>query len=139
MKNKSAFTLIELMVVLGLIVVLTLAGVVSYSVLRPKTRDQRRKTDMELIRAALEMYKADNNGYYSDNMYDGSLISYLAGGVVPTDPKDGSNYDYQASGPLGFSTSYCLQTCLEVDAGNTNPVCTASACVVGDPYLLSSP
>lgn len=63
MPRNNAFTMIELMVVISIIGILTAIGVVSYVTTQKNARDSRRKADLEELRTALEMYKADH-GYY---------------------------------------------------------------------------
>lgn len=64
MKNKqSGFTFIELLVVITIIGILAAIGMASYRSANIRSRDTKRKADMEQIRSALEMYRADNSTY----------------------------------------------------------------------------
>ncbi|MFH0979716.1 MAG: prepilin-type N-terminal cleavage/methylation domain-containing protein, partial [Candidatus Roizmanbacteria bacterium] len=60
---KKSFTLIEVLVVVGIIGLLTSIAVASYSRMGQQSRDARRKTDLEQIRSALEMYRSNNDEY----------------------------------------------------------------------------
>lgn len=62
-KLKSGFTLIELLIAVGIIIIISGAGLVNYSRIRRRARDSRRQTDFEQIRGALEIYKADHGAY----------------------------------------------------------------------------
>jgi len=64
---KKSFTLIEILVVATIIALLATAATITYAQLTKQSRDARRKTDLEQIRAALEMYRSNNNQYYPYN------------------------------------------------------------------------
>jgi len=61
--KRRGFTLIELMVVLTVIGVLMGLALVSHQGARKSARDGKRKADLEQIRSALEMYRADKEEY----------------------------------------------------------------------------
>ncbi len=77
--EKKGFTFIEILVVTVLIGVLAAIGIVSFSGINKKARDGKRKSDVEQIRSALEMYRSDN-GYYPTT---GSLVSGISPGTDP--------------------------------------------------------
>lgn len=130
MKNK-AFTFIELLVVATIISLLAGAGAVSYSAFSKQSRDAKRKADLEQVRAALEMYRSNNNVYITGTWASLSGNPGLTTPTVflqslPTDPKSASyNYYYN-----GSSTDYTLGTFLESGGTNCsgNPSCGASTC-----------
>ena len=126
-KNKqAAFTLIELLVSATIIILLTAAGLVSFSQAAVTSRNAKRKADLETIRQALTIYKQDH-AYYalttSINFDD--LVStlytneYLSESAL-TDPKGTGQYIYQATCTLANASSNCvkvrLQAVLEPDA-----------------------
>ena len=100
--NKFGFTLIEILVVVGIISILIGLGATSYSTAQKKARDTKRKSDVQSIRDAYEQY-------YSVCGFD--YPSYTVGDVpsaitcaspaqtiissVPTDPL-GDNYQILA-------------------------------------------
>jgi len=55
-KNKFAFTLLEMLVVIGIIAILVGMGLVSYSTAQKKARDAKRKQDLKAIQNGLEQY-----------------------------------------------------------------------------------
>ena len=65
-KNRRGFTLIELLVSISIISVLTAIGLANYAVSQKRARDARRQADLESVRSALEIYRADNlsTGYF---------------------------------------------------------------------------
>ncbi len=65
-KNSyKGFTLIELLVVISIIGVLAAVSIFGLSGARESARDARRKSDLELIKSGLELYRADCNTYPS--------------------------------------------------------------------------
>lgn len=61
----SGFTLIELLVVIAIIGVLASVVLASVNTARAKSRDARRKSDLNQLRLALELYYDANNAYPS--------------------------------------------------------------------------
>jgi prepilin-type N-terminal cleavage/methylation domain-containing protein len=95
-KKQSGFTMIEILVSLGILVLLFGVVITSTTALGRRQRDQQRVTDLQNIQAALAQYKADQQ-YYPDtssfnlssatNLQNSSGNSYLQS--IPHDP--GSN------------------------------------------------
>lgn len=100
--NNKGFTLIEILVVITIIGLISAGISASYSQFLKQSRDARRKTDVENVRAALEMYRSNNvNGYYPNALP--TLVwptVYIK--EIPKDPK--SNIDY-----LNYTAS-CTET-----------------------------
>ena len=63
MKKKEGFTLLELLLVIALIGVVSIFSVSNLLNNQKKARDNRRKTDLNLIASALEKYYAVNKEY----------------------------------------------------------------------------
>jgi len=123
------FTLLELLVVIGIIAILLGMGAVSYSTAQKKARDSKRKTDLAAFRSCLEQYYAyDNNFKYpvtADDAQVESTDSFNCGGtntisiqdplnnttykyVLDTTAADGSTYHICATLETETVTSYCL-------------------------------
>jgi len=115
-KLNKGFTFIEILVVVTIIGVLTAIGVTSYRAATKKSRDGKRKADLEQIRAALEMYKADVDQYPLAVSCSGTIESgdntYMD--PVPCDPKNTGIYIYQYE-PSVDGLTYKLGANLEVD------------------------
>ncbi len=94
-KTSAGMTLIEVMIVVGTLVVLMTALMVSILPALAKGRDGRRKADLERISKALEEYYNDNGGYPAslDTCGRGTVLApYLAD--VPCDPITKEEYTY---------------------------------------------
>lgn len=136
MKRKG-FTLIELLVVITLIGILMGIALVSYQATRKTARDGKRKADLEQIRSALEMYRADCGsypvtGYFS---FGGSLTgppgtpcagnTYMS--LVPNDPLSPT---YSYSYARESNNKYLL--CAYLEGGLQTTGCsTTSSCGAG--------
>jgi type II secretory pathway pseudopilin PulG len=66
-RARGAFTLIELVVVVGLILILTGLVLSTVGYVRKKSARTRAETEIAAMSAALESYKADNAAYPRDN------------------------------------------------------------------------
>ncbi len=91
--KKNGFTLIELVVVITIIAIITVVGVVSFSGANVRARDSRRKSDLEKMRIALEVYRQENGQYpcNEDPCKDSSDIEaglLVSGGYINELPKD---------------------------------------------------
>lgn len=134
--KKKGFTFIEILVVVSIIAVLIAVGVISYGSIQKRSRDARRKSDIEQIRSALEFYRSDN-GYYPDGPTTFTALSssanpgkvliddeYIA--QIPSDPKDDTEYAYQIK-MLNLQGEhyygYCLAAYTEGDGSGSN-ACT---------------
>lgn len=118
-KNKNAFTLIELIVSITIIALLTVVGIVSYGPFNKKSRDSRRMTDLENIRMSLELYRQGEGDTYPVDLNVLVTTKYLQ--KIPTDPKDvGETYVYKRES--GYK--YSIETTLEetgIGYSVTNP------------------
>lgn len=135
-RRHHGFTFIELLVVITIIGVIFAAGIVSFSAITTRSRDVRRKADLESIRQSLEVCRS-LTGAYPDSTYvyqtgneSASVLSCGASGPTmmsktPTDPKTCTGY---SNGAYAYNkitaTTYTLRApCMEVDTTYqvTNP------------------
>jgi type II secretion system protein G len=149
---KKGFTLIELLVVISIIAILTAIGVASYSSVNQRSRDAKRKSDIEQVRSALELYRTDNSSY------PGSSVAFIV--LSSLDPGDGTGplvtkympslpvgpqntaqtpdvYYYSPLAPLGTPTKYygyCICAGLEESSLTSN---TCGAGVTPPPALTN--
>lgn len=115
MKLKSGFTLVELLVVIGVLGVLAtgLLIAINPAAMIARGRDSQRKNDLANIQDALTRYSIDNGGYpitsgwvYSTaagTSWIPGLSSYMK--VVPKDPKNNAAGPWTASGTY-YSYAY---------------------------------
>ena len=129
--KPKGFTLIELLVVISILGILAALALASYGNAQAKSRDSRRKTDLDAIKKALELAKQDSPGaFYYPNCpssasscqltnttetykYDASgpfplHPTYIAN--IPTDPKLSVGYTYYLYGSDG--TTACTTSCV---------------------------
>src|SRR5947207_703513 len=110
-RHYTGFTLIELVVVLGLILVLTGLVLSTVGYVRKKGARARAETEIAAMSAALESYKADNAAYPRDdttNQYTDTLNAQQNFDPTQTVYQNASLYLYgQLSGnPSGDRTTY---------------------------------
>lgn len=142
-KKVSGFTLVELLVVIGIIGILMGVSLFGLQGAREASRDARRKSDLELIRGGLEIYKSDCDHYPS------SLSTSLVGGPppvscsasntyissVPKDPLDPArNYPYS-----GLTTTYTLCASLENPPSPAVDTTGCGNCGVTCNYKVTNP
>lgn len=118
-KPEFSFTLIEIIVVVTIISLLLTGSSISYKTILNSSFDTKRKTDIEEIRVALEIYR-NNNSTYPTSLekltYDSAGRVYLK--KIPKDPKTEQNYSYLVQ-PTGCNentivcTTYKLTATLE--------------------------
>ncbi|MBI5448719.1 type II secretion system protein GspG [Candidatus Gottesmanbacteria bacterium] len=132
---KKGFTLMEILVAISIIAILTAIGIVSYGSVNRRSRDTKRKSDVEQIRSAIEMYRTDNGYYPSTGAGSWTDMSNLSADLVatympsiPADPKDPDYvYRYKATDVSGGSYyGYCVSAYLEAETPASNS-CTPDA------------
>lgn len=135
--NPRGFTMLEIVIVIALLGILMSVGVSSYTGSLRRGRDARRKTDLETLRQALEIYKSDNNSYPdvstgNANNLDGAtgpLVSptqYISENNFPKDPQQstGQYYYYRRNS----TSTYDVCASLEVAETSPNTACTSVSC-----------
>lgn len=132
-RNKG-FTFIELLVVVTIISVLTTIGVVNFQKSNQKARDAKRQADLEQLRTALEIARADS----SDNTYQTSLTNLVTGGFIPSIPVEPKNFGYVYF-PAADYRSYKLCAHLEAGSQITDNCGGTNACNGNCNYQVTNP
>lgn len=135
--RKNGFTLIEILVAATIVAILSVIGVASYTSVNKRSRDAKRKSDLEQVRSALEMYRVDKGSYpgsstgfvlltvLDNGSGSGPLVStYLPS--IPMDPKSTSQtsitYYYSPLGTVAPFYSYCI--CAKLENVTESGTCT---------------
>lgn len=113
-KINKGFTLIELMIVIGIVAMLSSIGFTTYTSVQEDARNSKRKSDMKELKIALEQYKFKNGNRYpstctsgaatctssfnwrgncasydgTDEIYDDNYVPGLAPDYIPQLPHD---------------------------------------------------
>ncbi|OGK23586.1 hypothetical protein A3A46_04625 [Candidatus Roizmanbacteria bacterium RIFCSPLOWO2_01_FULL_37_13] len=113
---NTGFTMLEMLVVIGIIGILVGMGAVSYSSAQKKARDSKRKLDIGAIKNAMEQYYSLCNGSYPADVggkvpdiirtepYPTCSTQTDIMPSTPTDPKTLDPYDYN---PGSIPPSIC--------------------------------
>ena len=143
------FSLTEILVVVAIIGILASVITISTNSARQKSRDVKRKADMETLAGALELYYSENKEYPEGDFASGQL-SGLSSFIVPdylsqmpVDPKEGeedgkaqsTGYYYSSDG-----STYAICTMLARDTGasgegSSGPYYCVGSVGCGDPVL----
>lgn len=75
--NAKGFTLIELLIAMSIVGILASLALANYSTTQARSRDIQRKTDLKVVREALENYKVDK-GSYPNKTQAGAPLSTAA-------------------------------------------------------------
>lgn len=137
MKNNG-FTLIEVLVAATIVALLSTMGIGGYQVVTRSGRDALRKSDLEQIRSALEIYKSES----SDHKYPSATAcqaNSLAPSYINPYPQDAkSPYQYCYVPSVDRST-YNLCAHLE-NKPNTDSYCSiGNNCGGSCNYQVSNP
>ncbi|QQS39541.1 prepilin-type N-terminal cleavage/methylation domain-containing protein [Candidatus Woesebacteria bacterium] len=131
-KTNKGFTLVELLITMMIVAILAAISIFGLQGARESGRDAKRKADLESIRSALEIYRADCGNYPASL---GTSITGACPGpaantymqAVPTDPLGGA-YIYNRI----TLTSYRICSTLEQIPDPANDVSGCSGCSGGD-------
>lgn len=105
---KKSFTLLEMLIVLGIIALILSVLTISFSTTQKKSRDAKRKGDIKALQNGLEQYYATCNfAYPTGTLAVGTPLACGAAtpvvSIIPTDPKSGAGYAYTPTGSSAFS------------------------------------
>lgn len=142
---RRGFTLVELLVAISIIGVILSISFFGIQNARKSSRDGKRKSDLEAVRSALEMYRSDNNKYPSTSTgMDLSSLPFISPNYIssiPTDPLSNSrNYTYACTSVVnGDCVSYVLCASLESGGDSVNGCGASCGSGVSCNYKISNP
>jgi len=136
---RKSFTLLEMLIVLGIIAVILSVLTVSFSTAQKKSRDAKRKGDLKALQNGMEQYYSTCSYVYPTGPGTSGAAGALPPGsavlcgaspavvpAVPSDPQTGVGYMYYPTGsPIsGFSLCARLET-----ENITTPAPTPNYCI----------
>lgn len=155
--SQNAFSLVELMITIGIIALVAAAALGSVSAIQKSSRDTQRKADLNTIKSALQQYYANEN-HYPDSLVltAGAAINSCTGlsgctnptrtylSTTPKDPTGVAAYYYcsQTSvtntaacsgGTSGQCHYYAL--CATLENPNSTTSCTCGGTTSGNVIL----
>jgi len=136
LSKSKGFTLLELLIVVGIIGILISIATISYSSIQKKTRDIKRKDDLNTLQKEFEMYYQTKGSYPTGigaTACFASLVATITTAVKPVDPYTGSDYTWHAC----TAQSYCLCTgVLDVPKGNASDASCTFVASEGTNYCV---
>lgn len=136
---KKGFTLVELLVVITIMAIIMAVATVSYQKTIQLSRDSKRKTDLELVRQALETYRSEKGAYpITSGAISTSLTALTTGSYItsiPADPQT-NTYAYKSS---ATGTTYALCASLETVTTGALAACAGLTCVGTCNYVVTQP
>jgi len=108
-KHLRAYTIVEVLLITGIITILVMAAIAFFAPQSKKARDAKRKTDLYAIAKILEEYETDYAAYPTALTQCGTTTSgsplddYTTS--FPCDPRTDTNYIYEV-GPTATSRTW---------------------------------
>ena len=122
--KKKGFTLLEMLVVIGIIMILVGMVSSSYATAQKKARDSRRKTDLSAIQNAMEQYYSICGYVYPTSPVTYGIICLSPStAIMPTVPKDPLTTPYVPTPATATNYVICTNGKLETEAA---PYCVSS-------------
>jgi general secretion pathway protein G len=142
-KTSKGFTLVELLIVVGIIGILATLLMANFIGVRQRARDAQRKSDLRQIQSALELYRSDQGTYPDSLSYSCPESAPLTGGSpantymqkIPCDPSGASGYNggryyFISSGGITYTLGACLENTGDNSQGTTGtpPIGSPGGC-----------
>lgn len=137
-KSSSGFTLVEILVTATIIGLLSTIGVTGFQAITRSGRDGLRKSDLEQIRSALEIYKSENKKYPIPTVECTASLSTDYVNPYPQDPnKPTYNYCYLPATDPALTYTICAH--LENGDTATDNCGAANKCGGNCNYQVTNP
>jgi len=146
---KSAFTLIEVLVVIAIIGVLSTMFLPNFMAARERARDSQRKSDLRQIQKALELYKQDqvDSSFPATDNFPTANQCWSSGvnctgniymNKFPADPAGRSYYYFRGFDLITYTLCACLENKADPDGIKSN--CNiVYMCSSGLSYVVNQP
>lgn len=137
--KKNAFTLIELLITISIIAALSAIGLTLFRNVQAQARDSLRKSDLQKLATALEIYYQQNNKYIvnldgsdmsscqtnpaTSTFYTSAIKDKMSDGIVPADPATKLAYCYIS---LNQGQAFRLFAQLDSCSDPNNPICSST-------------
>ena len=122
--KKKGFTLLEILVVIGIIMILVGMMTASYSTAQKKARDTKRKSDLKEIQNAMEQYYSVCGYVYPTSPITSGIICLSPStAIMPTVPVDPLTTPYVPTPATPTNYVICTNGKLETE---TAPYCVSS-------------
>lgn len=121
--NTKAFTLLEILVVIGIIMIIVGMVTSSYATAQKKARDSKRQTDLKTIQSAMEQYYSICGYQYPTNISSGIICPTGPVAIITSIPVDPLTTPYVHN--PNTATSYTVCTAGNLETGSA-PACVSS-------------
>lgn len=101
MQLKKAFTLLEMLIVIGIIAILVSLGFASYSTVQKKARDAKRQGDLKAAQQIMEQCYSVNGFKYPTGA---GQLSVSGGSITGTCPAPNNSLTFTITDPLNSGT-----------------------------------
>jgi general secretion pathway protein G len=143
LQPSSGFTLVEILVSATIIGLLSTIGITGFQAITKSGRDALRKSDLEQIRSALEIFKSENGSYPTNTAVGSCLPNSLVPNYINTYPTDPKNTNYRYCYIQDSNLTYRL--CAHLENGTTAADATkcgdsgGTICTSNCNYQVSNP
>lgn len=150
-QKKEGFTLVELLIVIGVIGILTALALPNFFAVRERARDSKRKSDLNQMQKAIELYKSDQSPL---QQYPATAVLATCGSTwsnattavvymkkVPCDPSDDTTpytYTRNAADTLQYTIVACLENQSDSDKDAVD-TCTTGTNANKVSYTITEP
>jgi len=129
-KAKRGFTLVELLVVIAIIAILASIGLASYNRAGKNARDAKKRSEIESVRQALILRRAESGNYYASSNFS-DVVGNASSGLVATGYLSAPAPSNSAYSYHGTTTQFCV--CAQIESGNGNYGGAADAACLTNP------